>query len=70
MVFVKYRSRNGHGQCESTVPAIIVVFLKVQLSEFSWREQETPHKGPLVQSVFVRGEKFSVSRIRSRVAYY
>jgi len=38
MVFVKYHSRNGHGLSESTVPAIIVVFLKVKLSEFSWRE--------------------------------
>jgi hypothetical protein len=38
MVSVKYHSRNGHGLSENTFPAIIVIFLKIQLSEFSWRE--------------------------------
>jgi hypothetical protein len=38
MGLVKYHYRNGHDVSESPVPAIIVVFLKVQLSEFSWRE--------------------------------
>jgi hypothetical protein len=38
MIFIKYHSRNAHGLSESIVPAIVVVFFKVKISEFSWRE--------------------------------